>query len=44
MADKIMFYGTGRRKNAIARVRLVDVKEILLSTEEVWMNISELKL
>lgn len=24
MADKIMFYGTGRRKNAIARVRLVE--------------------
>ena len=23
-ADKIMFYGTGRRKNAIARVRLVE--------------------
>ena len=26
MADKIMFYGTGRRKNAIARVRLVEGK------------------
>ena len=26
MADKIMFYGTGRRKNAIARVRLVKGK------------------
>jgi len=24
VSDKIMFYGTGRRKNAIARVRLVD--------------------
>ena len=26
MADKIMYYGTGRRKNAIARVRIVDGK------------------
>ena len=26
MADKIMFYGTGRRKNAIARVRLLKGK------------------
>mgnify|MGYP004665742103 FL=1 len=26
MADKIKFYGTGRRKNAIARVRLVEGK------------------
>ena len=26
MADKIMLYGTGRRKNAIARVRLVEGK------------------
>ena len=26
MANKIMFYGTGRRKNAIARVRLVEGK------------------
>ena len=26
MADKIMFYGTGRRKNAIARVILVEGK------------------
>ena len=26
MSDKIMFYGTGRRKNAIARVRLVEGK------------------
>ena len=29
MADKIMFYGTGRRKNAIARVRLVEGKGII---------------
>ncbi len=36
VSEKIMFYGTGRRKNAIARVRLVDGKgKITVNNKEI---------